>query len=137
VEHDVTMAELAPSQTASACIGAGRPGQLIDTSATQLDLCLCTDSHTISVELPVGRREGLSTLLFGGGMARSGGRAPRRRRETEAGPDDGELRNDAEHRRQLRDEEELLLLHPRLRAAPTGFLAAARPSILPLPLLCV
>jgi hypothetical protein len=44
-------------------------------------------------------------------------------------------RDDDEHRRQLRDDEELLLLRSRLRAAPTGFLAVARPSI-PLPLLC-
>jgi hypothetical protein len=52
------------------------------------------------------------------------------------GLDDGELRDDDEHRRQLRDDEKLLPLRPRLRAASTGFLVAARPSFpLPLPLL--
>jgi hypothetical protein len=53
-----------------------------------------------------------------------------------AGPEDGELRDDDEHQRQLCDDEKLLPLRPRLRAASTGFLVAARPFFpLPLPLL--
>jgi hypothetical protein len=43
VEQDVAMAELAPSRTASACTGAGRPGQLIDTSAaSSISVCAPT-----------------------------------------------------------------------------------------------
>jgi hypothetical protein len=56
VEHDAAMAELAPSRTASARAGAGHPGQLVDTSAGQLDIRLYADGKTISVELPATTR---------------------------------------------------------------------------------